>query len=708
MSLLEPVVGRLVGDSTDYVRSLNEAEGRTKGMVDTSSRHFGGLKTVIGGVAASMAGLGAGIAVKNFLGGAIQEAEEARRTLALTNNVIQSTGGVAGVTAKDVGALADRLSVLTGIDDEVIAQNENMLLTFTNVRNGVGKGNDIFNQASSAVNDLAIFMNKGVREGADFAGASVQLGKALNDPIKGVTALRKVGVSFTDQQQDMIKSLVESGDVMGAQKIILREMASEFGGAAAATASPIDRLKVAWGNLQEQVGGALMPILASLATFLADRLPGAIAAAGQAFSRVKAQLAPVIELVHFAVAGLISAFSGEGITSDGFVGVMERIGVAARQVFEFIRDNAQPILIALGVAFVALTAPITGIAAALIYAYTQFDLVRTVVDAVVSFLTGTVLPAIATFVGFIVEQFTNLVGWVQQNWASIQEAIGHVIAVVQGIIEVFIAVVQAAWQTWGDEILNVATIIWDQIRNVVETAINLVRGIIETVVALINGDWGAAWDGIKGILATAWEFIRETVVNALRLVGQAVEGGLSGLVAMVGGVPGRVLGALGDLGSLLWNAGWSLMTGLLNGIKAAVQNVYNFVSGIAGKIASLKGPLDYDRRLLVPAGQAIMDGLVSGLRNHEGHLVNQLASITGMIGAVGGDVSVTGSASGGGVPGVAALSGLGVGAPGGRTVNISLQIVTATGAIPDETMRKIRAQLFEMENDLPSGSIVPG
>jgi phage-related protein len=327
-------------------------------------------------------------------------------------------------------------------------------------------------------------------------------------------------------------------------------------------------------------------------------------------------LGPVVQTVSMAVGALRSAFSGEGITSDGFVGVMERIGVAIRAVVDFVRDNAQPVLVALGVAVALLISPIGLVVAALIYAYTQFEWLRTVVDAVVQFLLGTVVPAVATFAGFVAEQFGALVGWVQQHWASIQEAIGHVIAVVQGIIEVFIAIVSAAWRTWGDEILNVATIVWDQIRNVVETVVNLVRGIIEVGLALINGEWGAAWNGIKNILATAWEFIRETVANALRMVGQAVEAGLSAIVGLVGGLPGAALRALGSLGGYLFGAGQDLIWGFVNGISSMARRLADAAVNVArGAVNAVKNFLGIGSpsKVFMGFGINVGEGLALGM-----------------------------------------------------------------------------------------------
>ena len=110
-----------------------------------------------------------------------------------------------------------------------------MLLTFKNIRNEVGKGNDIFNQATVAVENLATRMADGaVPSMEQLSKGLIKVGKALNDPVKGMTALGKVGVYFSDSQKKAIEAMVKAGDVMGAQKIILKELTTEFGGPAEA------------------------------------------------------------------------------------------------------------------------------------------------------------------------------------------------------------------------------------------------------------------------------------------------------------------------------------------------------------------------------------------------------------------------------------------------------------------------------------------
>ena len=200
----------------------------------------------------------------------IGEAREAQKVGALTAQVIKSTGGAANVTAGQVGKLATAISNKTGIDDEAIQKGSNLLLTFKNVRNEAGKGADMFNQATKAAVDLSA---------AGFGSidsASKMLGKALNDPVKGMTALGRAGVTFTAGQKKQIKALVKSGDLLGAQKIILGEVKSQVGGAAAASATAGEKMKTAWNNAKESFGTALLPAIDKLQVAITTKIIPAI------------------------------------------------------------------------------------------------------------------------------------------------------------------------------------------------------------------------------------------------------------------------------------------------------------------------------------------------------------------------------------------------------------------------------------------------
>jgi hypothetical protein len=201
----------------------------------------------------------------------------------ITAQAIKSTGEAAHVSGKEVSELAEHLARLTGKNAEVIHSGENLLLTFTQVQNRVGEGNDIFDQASAAATDMTAAMNNGVVSQEGMKASAIQLGKALNNPIVGMTALQRIGVSFTEQQREQIKTLAQSGNVLDAQKIILREVMTEFGGAAAASSSATERLGNRIHSLKVQIGEELIPVFNAAALAINDRL---VPAAGAFFLKL--------------------------------------------------------------------------------------------------------------------------------------------------------------------------------------------------------------------------------------------------------------------------------------------------------------------------------------------------------------------------------------------------------------------------------------
>jgi hypothetical protein len=264
----------------DRASRVFDRVGRSVDGVDSRSARLSRTLGRVGKVAAVglVAGVYAGAKAFKFMH---DEARESEKVTRLTESIIKSTGGAAKITAVEVARLAESISNKTGIDDEAIQTGSNLLLTFKNVRNELGKGNDIFNQATQAAVDLS------AAGFGSIESASKMLGKALNDPIAGISALSRAGVTFTEQQREQIETLVESGNTLKAQKIIMKEVQSQVGGAAAATATGMDKLRVSIGNAAEKIGLQLLPYIDKAAAWLSDRLPGAIETASTFFGRLR-------------------------------------------------------------------------------------------------------------------------------------------------------------------------------------------------------------------------------------------------------------------------------------------------------------------------------------------------------------------------------------------------------------------------------------
>ena len=222
-------------------------------------------------------GRGLGVAVLGTVGplfllgralrGSMAELTSMTRENSQTNAVLESTGGIANVTADEITAMAEAMLHLSGVDDQVAQRGLNVLLTFTRIRNEVGQGNDIFTQASSALLDMTFALERGDVTGEAMSASAIRLGRALQDPVRGVTALRRVGVAFTKDQEAMIKRLAETGHVVQAQKILLKELQIEFGGSAEAAGQ---EFPAALNRMREAAVGAGAAFLETLTPLIVE------------------------------------------------------------------------------------------------------------------------------------------------------------------------------------------------------------------------------------------------------------------------------------------------------------------------------------------------------------------------------------------------------------------------------------------------------
>ena len=242
-------------DKQGFERDINNAGKSLTGFGSTLQ----GIISVAGGNLLSGAISGVGKAISSGFGAMNDALKESIQLAGIQQDAeaqleqrIRSTGGAAGYTAEQMKNMASRLQSVTTFGDEAIIGAEALLATFTNI--------DVnFGLATRTILDMSVAM------GQDLKSSTIQVGKALNDPIAGVGALSRVGVQFTEVQKEMITTMVEGGDVMGAQALILRELQTQFGGAAAAAADTFNgrmaQMFNLFGDAKEQIGDIFLPLL---------------------------------------------------------------------------------------------------------------------------------------------------------------------------------------------------------------------------------------------------------------------------------------------------------------------------------------------------------------------------------------------------------------------------------------------------------------
>jgi hypothetical protein len=504
------------GNATGFGKKLKDdisKEAKSSGLSGIG-KVLGG--TIAAGIGAAMVGIGAIVAT------GIGEAKDASAGTAQLAAGIKSTGNAANVSVKGMNDLASSIQGMSGQTDDSIVASEKLLLTFTSIKN---QGPDkIFDQATLAAANMAAKM------GGDAASQSILLGKALNDPVKGITALTRVGVSFTDGQKASIAAMVKTGDTVGAQKIILKELSTEFGGAAKAAGESLPgQLALgqrAFEDLSQSVVETLLPLVLPAIKFIVDALKKFAPVAVDVASKVK--------------TFLVQAFKDAKPAIDFVWGVLKNLGSffvttlipAISKFGGWVKDNSKWLG---GLALVVVS---------MIVAFKAYNIIMGIVKiatiawtVVQGILNGTL---IANPIGLIVMAIAGLVAgiiWVATQTTFFQDVWKRAMT---GIT----AVVNWAWKS-----------VLKPVFDFIGTAVRVVGGAFGTVFGAIGGIIRGAFNGVVSFV--------KGIFNTIIGVVNGIISGINGATSMAGAI-GIHIGAiphlpkLADSGTVLPRPGGTL------------------------------------------------------------------------------------------------------------------------------------------------------
>lgn len=291
---------------------LKEIRDTSRGIKDNGADGGGGIfGSIIGKVGIAFAAVQAFAAsiqgLFNFAVEAVKDFNTGAAADAALEDRLRSTEGAVGRTIDQLQDLAEAQAKITLFDDDEIKKGEELLLTFTNIQS------EIYDRTIPAALDMSTVFQQ------DVSASAVQLGKALNDPIQGITALSRIGITFSDEQKKTIKTMVEMNDVAGAQAIILAEVEREVGGAAQAAANaeggPLKNLAKRAAEVKESLGGLisqglkrLQPVAEVVITIvekLVEVFTDGKAATGE-YSTVVNILAGVLKAVGLVIQGVVN------------------------------------------------------------------------------------------------------------------------------------------------------------------------------------------------------------------------------------------------------------------------------------------------------------------------------------------------------------------------------------------------------------------
>jgi hypothetical protein len=435
-------MARLAVDVDVAVNGAQKLNGLAKG--------FAGAAINVAKVAVPIAGAIAGVTAL---------AAEAEKSDAKLQNTFKHMKAGAFTSIPALNKQAEALGQLSSFDDEGIKEAQATLLTFGNVTDKA------FDKGLQAAVDMSDFL------GTDLQSSTIQIGKALNDPVKGLTALSRVGVSFTEQQQEQIKTMTEAGDAAGAQAIILGELEKQFGGAAEAlagtaageTAQAFEDLT----NAGEEIGAIFLPILAELAKgvsgfahFVQDNFPAIKTVVGNVMEGIGAAIGFVVQI--------ISSFTSGG-TGNAFAGVWTVIGQAvdfvSKQVFPFLLQMFQKV-----VEFIRVNGPTIG--SIVSQAFGAIVAVAKVVVPILMNIARVVFPILLTAAGILLKGLDGTF-----------KLIGGVFNVAAKVVDVMVKSITTAWQLLS----TITTAIWTGITNTIKGVFNAVADVINGFFGFLNG-----------------------------------------------------------------------------------------------------------------------------------------------------------------------------------------------------------------------------
>ena len=450
-------------NASKTTKTVNDGLDDVSTKAGKAGSSFSGMGSVMTGV---LQGIGQGIAgfamqmgtkalgaVTDFVGGAIEEASAWNSVYAQTEAVIKSTGSAAGLTAKEMAAMAGSMSAASGqslFSDDAILGAQNVLATFTNIE---GRN---FGLATQSILDMSQAL------GMDLDSAAMQVGKALNDPVAGLAALSRSGVQFTADQEAMIKAMVEAGNVAGAQEIMMAELNTQFGGSAAAAVNTYAGqqvvLKEKMADIQQTLGEALMPILMEFGTFMADTV------------------VPIIADVVTSLSDWITSMQETGTTSGVFDTIRNAIaGIPG--VLEMMNGALATVLVFLQ--------PLT--------------------DAFMSWV-GVVVPALTQAGGAIAEYLGSPT--VQGYITTLTTVLGAMATLIRDVLVLAFNASAIAWEYMSQAFV----IAWPYIQTVFDTFFSLativgnaVTGILTALSQLVKGDFAGAFETMKKTVGTALE-----------------------------------------------------------------------------------------------------------------------------------------------------------------------------------------------------------
>ncbi len=600
------------------VEGADKTKSELRGVGDTVGGLSGFLKSALSAALTSGLSLvGDGLSfLKDQLVDSVKVAMQHQQVMQQTAQALKSTGDVSGMTARSIADLADKFSQLTPFSEDTTQSAENLLLTFT----GIGK--NVFPQATQAILDMSQAM------GQDTKSSAIMLGKALNDPLTGLTALTRVGVTFSDKEKEQIKTMMAHNNIIGAQKIMLHELQTEFGGSATAAGKTFGGQLAILGNQFEdikiKVGTALLPVLSQFTGLISSVAMPILDKFGSWFSSTAA---PALDKFAKVV--------GSNVTS-----ALKQAGPMLENVGHFLASTLLPPAQHLASVLVPLAKGVAEWATKSGALHGALDLVRGVLSGVV------------TLVGGLIDHLASVIGYFEKNKMAAQILGAALLGVGTAIAAIKIGQFIAALPELIGQLVVWATGQWAVAAATIATALPYLA--VGALIALVVAGIVLAiqhWGQISKWLQDVWHTVSSAIGAFFSGMGTKVHDVITGIgawfswlgtqahdkVAQIIGFFGGIVSFFESLPGKALQWGEDLIQNLINGVKNMLGNLGKEAQNVAGTIAQFIhfskpdiGPLADSDRWMADLG----DLLSTQLRAQSGKLAQASLSVAQSISPV--------------------------------------------------------------------------
>ena len=631
MAELPPIAVVLTADTTDFTRGINKAERQVDAFsapVKRAGSSLGALKFAAIGAAAVIAGK----QVWDFASAAIDSAQQAQIADARLRQILESMGYVGEAYrggAERLNEYSTALMKQIGVDDESIKAVQAKLLIFKSLGSTLMETGGMMDRATQAAFDLSA-TGLGSAE-----GAAMKLGKAMENPAKGLTALGRAGVVFTEKEKEKIKALVESNKVQQAQEIILSKVEQKVNGVAAATATSAQKAKIAYGEFQEAIGTALLPTVNKMFDTLGpmfDKLSGPIsklaAQIGDSLSKAFDALAPVLPVLIDAMTKL------GGIVTELVVTAIKALIPVVTPILKLFSDLAgkigpilAPLLEKIGQLFSAVVEAVSPLIEPLTKLVMDIlDAAAPIIDLVVDVLISLVqaLAPVLRVVSTLLDPITRLLNLGFKLIMPVLEPLLPLIdklAVILGdVLTRAIGLLMTAAGNWITGFAKIAPFILTNVtKPVVEYFMTMAENVLEAAEKMLS--WVPGLGPKIAEARAAFGELKTTVSKAITDAARtaSVEGGKIGKELIDSGVALMKDPASQDKAR---TAGLGIGRNLTEGVRAGLldkrSEVYDAAASVifaAEKGSRAAAQSQSPSKLFAEIGRDLTDGLVAGVKD---------------------------------------------------------------------------------------------